>query len=60
MVLKCLFLLVFVYVFSVCESDKAKSSLTFVIDDTGSMSNDIDEVKRRANDIFDAVLNSEE
>ncbi|CAG9571838.1 unnamed protein product [Danaus chrysippus] len=33
-------------------------SLTFVIDDTGSMSDDIDQVKARTNEVFDAVLNS--
>lgn len=36
-----------------------KSSLTFVIDDTGSMKNDISAVKRNAYDIFDTVLKSE-
>ncbi|KAI5633527.1 immunoglobulin i-set domain-containing protein [Phthorimaea operculella] len=35
-----------------------KSSLTFVIDDTGSMADDIEAVKRGANAIFDTVLNS--
>ncbi|KAJ2945335.1 hypothetical protein O0L34_g9427 [Tuta absoluta] len=35
-----------------------KSSLTFVIDDTGSMTDDIDAVKSGANAIFDTVINS--
>ncbi|KAI8440936.1 hypothetical protein MSG28_009233 [Choristoneura fumiferana] len=35
-----------------------KSSLTFVIDDTGSMRNDISQVKHGANAIFDTVMNS--
>lgn len=37
-----------------------KSSLTFVIDDTGSMTDDIRQVKIGANAIFDTVLDSNE
>ncbi|XP_026323130.1 hemicentin-1-like [Hyposmocoma kahamanoa] len=36
----------------------SKSSLTFVIDDTGSMSNEIRQVKEGAKSIFDTVMNS--
>ncbi|XP_028169127.1 hemicentin-1-like isoform X2 [Ostrinia furnacalis] len=37
---------------------KEKSSLTFVIDDTGSMSNDIEQVKHGVKLVFDTVLSS--
>lgn len=35
-----------------------KVSLTFVIDDTGSMGDDIDQVKYGTNLVFDTVLNT--
>ena len=38
--------------------DSLKSSLTFVIDDTGSMSDEIYQVKEKTKLLFDAVLKS--
>ncbi|XP_049878487.1 hemicentin-2-like [Pectinophora gossypiella] len=38
------------------QSVEKKNSLVFVIDDTGSMSDDIDEAKKQVDNIFDAAL----
>ncbi|XP_030040039.2 hemicentin-1 [Manduca sexta] len=46
--------------FAKCDDNFMKSSLVFVIDDTGSMANVINTVKQYANRIFDAVLNNED
>lgn len=40
------------------NDNRGKSSLTFVIDDTASMSDDIDQVIEASNKIFDTVTNS--
>ncbi|XP_046970773.1 hemicentin-1-like [Vanessa cardui] len=40
------------------NGDDKKVSLTFVIDDTGSMSDDIAQVKIKTNEVFDAVLHA--
>ncbi|XP_026736713.1 uncharacterized protein LOC113500203 [Trichoplusia ni] len=48
-------LLIFAYVFK--ASCMGNSSLTFAIDDTSSMGDDIDEVKSSANRILDIVFN---
>lgn len=50
--------LLFVVINEIKGKSDLKTSLTFVIDDTGSMGNDIAEVKRGANAIFDTVMNS--
>ncbi|XP_047508508.1 hemicentin-1-like [Pieris napi] len=47
-----------VFLFHHVLSDDLKRSLTFVIDDTYSMSEDIDQVKIKTSDVFNAVLNS--
>lgn len=39
-------------------SENLKRSLTFVIDDTGSMSDDINQVKLKTEEVFNAVINS--
>ncbi|XP_045505024.1 hemicentin-1-like [Colias croceus] len=39
-------------------SSELKSSLTFVIDDTASMKDEIDQVKLRTKEVFEAVLNT--
>ncbi|XP_013195509.1 hemicentin-1 [Amyelois transitella] len=54
---KCLFI---VLLGCVLTRSDAKSSLTFVIDDTGSMGDDIDGVKENTNIVFDSVLRSNE
>ncbi|OWR49308.1 hemicentin-2 [Danaus plexippus plexippus] len=53
-----LLLFISMVLFGFTNGHNAKSSLTFVIDDTGSMWNDIDQVKEKTNEVFDAVLNS--
>lgn len=52
--------ILFVKSINVISEKDEKSSLTFVIDDTGSMWNDIQQVKMGVNDIFEAVLNSKD
>ncbi|XP_045518094.1 hemicentin-1-like [Pieris brassicae] len=47
-----------VFLFHNVLSEDLKRSLTFVIDDTISMSDDIDQVKSKTIEVFDAVLNS--
>lgn len=40
------------------HGDQVKGSLTFVIDDTQSMQEEINQVKARTDDVFNAVLKS--
>ncbi|CAH4034925.1 unnamed protein product [Pieris brassicae] len=47
-----------VFLFHNVLSEDLKRSLTFVIDDTYSMSDDINQVKSKTIEVFDAVLNS--
>ncbi|XP_052744751.1 hemicentin-1 [Bicyclus anynana] len=51
-------LIVFLVLLSNVSGEETKVSLTFVIDNTYSMNEDIEEVKRRTDDVFNAVLNS--
>lgn len=55
----CILFLVVTIVYTYGQSDR-KSSLTFVIDVTTSMKDVITKVEQHSNDIFDAVLESNE
>nr|XP_026491835.1 hemicentin-1-like isoform X2 [Vanessa tameamea] len=58
MFISCLIYIFLSYGLLYTNGDDAKVSLTFVIDDTGSMYNDIAQVKAKTNEVFDAVLHA--
>ncbi|XP_026751605.2 hemicentin-1-like [Galleria mellonella] len=45
-------------IFLLVQAQSEKSSVTFIIDDTGSMSDDIQQVKREVHTVFNTVMNS--